>query len=33
MVYMTANLTSGKITESDVEQEPILFLKVFDKGI
>ncbi|VVB56446.1 Cytochrome c biogenesis protein Ccs1 [uncultured archaeon] len=32
MVYMTANLTSGKITESDIEQEPILFLKLFDKG-
>jgi cytochrome c biogenesis protein len=32
MVYMTTNLTSGKITESDAVQEPILFLKVFDKG-
>ncbi len=31
MVYMTTNLTSGKITESNVEQEPILFLKIFDK--
>ncbi len=31
MVYMTANLTSEKIMESDVvEQTPILFLKVFD---
>jgi cytochrome c biogenesis protein ResB len=32
MVYMTTNLTSGKIMESDAVQEPILFLKVFDKG-
>jgi len=32
MVYMTTNLTSGKIMESNIEQEPILFLKVFDKG-
>ncbi len=32
MVYMTANLTSGKITESEVEQTPILFLKIFDRG-
>ena len=32
MVYMTSNLTSGKIMESDVEQVPILFLKVFDMG-
>jgi len=32
MVYMTTNLTSGKIMTSDAEQLPILFLKVFDKG-
>lgn len=32
MVYMTTNLTSGRIVESNAEQEPILFLKVFDKG-
>ena len=32
MVYMTSNLTSGKIVESDADQEPILFLKIFDKG-
>ena len=32
MVYMTSNLTSGKIMESDVEQVPIVFLKVFDMG-
>lgn len=32
MVYMTTNLTSGKIMESDIEKTPILFLKVFDKG-
>ncbi len=32
MVYMTTNLTSGKIMESGAEQTPILFLKVFDKG-
>ncbi len=32
MVYMTTNLTSGKIMESSVEQVPILFLKIFDKG-
>lgn len=32
MVYMTTNLTSGKITESDAVQEPILFLKIFEKG-
>lgn len=32
MVYMTTNLTSGKIMESDIAQEPILFLKIFDKG-
>ncbi len=31
MVYMTTNLT-GKIMESEVEQTPILFLKIFDKG-
>jgi len=31
MVYMTVPLTS-KITESEVSQEPILFLKIFDKG-
>ena len=31
MVYMTAPLTS-KITESEVSQEPILFLKIFEKG-
>jgi cytochrome c biogenesis protein ResB len=31
MVYMTAALTS-QITESEVLQEPILFLKIFDKG-
>ncbi|VVB86925.1 Cytochrome c biogenesis protein Ccs1 [uncultured archaeon] len=32
MVYMTSNLTSEKIMESDVKQTPILFLKVFDRG-
>jgi cytochrome c biogenesis protein ResB len=32
MVYMTANLISGEITESDIEQMPVLFLKIFDKG-
>ena len=32
MVYMTTNLTSGKIMESDAVQQPILFLKIFDKG-
>lgn len=31
MVYMTAPLTS-QITESEVSQEPILFLKIFEKG-
>jgi len=31
MVYMTAPLTS-QITESEVAQEPILFLKIFEKG-
>ncbi len=31
MVYMTTNLT-GKIMESEAEQTPILFLKIFDKG-
>lgn len=31
MVYMTAPLTA-KIAESEVLQEPILFLKIFDKG-
>lgn len=32
MVYMTANLTSGNIAERDVEQTPVLFLKIFDRG-
>ena len=32
MVYMTANLTSEKILESEVDQMPILFLKIFDNG-
>ncbi|MCX9085897.1 MAG: cytochrome c biogenesis protein ResB [Candidatus Methanoperedens sp.] len=32
MVYMTTNLTSRKIMEADALQEPILFLKIFDKG-
>lgn len=32
MVYMTANLTSGNIAEGDVEQTPVLFLKIFDRG-
>ena len=32
MVYMTANLTSEKLSEPEVEQEPILFLKLFDNG-
>jgi len=32
MVYMTANLTSEKITASQTEQVPVLFLKVFDRG-
>ncbi|VVB85677.1 Cytochrome c biogenesis protein Ccs1 [uncultured archaeon] len=32
MVYMTANLTSVKIMEPDVEQTPLLFLKIFDRG-
>lgn len=31
MVYMTATLTAN-IAESVVKQEPILFLKIFDKG-
>jgi cytochrome c biogenesis protein ResB len=31
MVYMTAPLTS-QLTESEVSQEPLLFLKIFDKG-
>ncbi len=31
MVYMTSPLTQ-KITQSDAEQTPIMFLKVFDKG-
>ncbi|MBU3967282.1 MAG: cytochrome c biogenesis protein ResB [Euryarchaeota archaeon] len=31
MVYMTANLTSGNIVEGDVEQTPVLFLKIFDR--
>lgn len=31
MVYMTANLTSGNIAEGDVEQTPVLFLKIFDR--
>ncbi len=32
MVYMTSNLTSANIAEEDVEQIPVLFLKIFDKG-
>ncbi len=32
MVYMTANITSSKIIGSEVEQTPILFLKLFDNG-
>ncbi len=32
MVYMTANLTSKKILESEADQTPILFLKIFDNG-
>jgi cytochrome c biogenesis protein len=32
MVYMTANLTSGNIAEADVEQTPVLFLKIFNRG-
>ncbi|HWR26633.1 MAG TPA: cytochrome c biogenesis protein ResB [candidate division Zixibacteria bacterium] len=32
MVYMTANLTSEKIMESEVDQTPILFVKIFDNG-
>ena len=32
MVYMTANLASEKITQSEVEQAPILFLKIFYGG-
>jgi len=32
MVYMTANLTSGEIEQGNVEQTPVMFLKIFDKG-
>lgn len=32
MVYMTANITSEKILGSEVEETPILFLKLFDNG-
>lgn len=32
MVYMTANLTSVKISDPEVEKTPILFLKLFDNG-
>lgn len=32
MVYMTANLTSGEIEQGNVEQTPVLFLKIFDNG-
>ena len=32
MVYMTSNLTSANIAEKDIEQVPVLFLKIFDKG-
>jgi cytochrome c biogenesis protein ResB len=32
MVYMTANLTSGNIAQGNVEQIPVLFLKIFDRG-
>ncbi len=32
MVYMTSNLTSGNIEGGNVEQIPVLFLKIFDRG-
>ncbi len=32
MVYMTSNLTSLNIAEEDVEQIPVMFLKIFDRG-
>jgi cytochrome c biogenesis protein len=32
MVYMTANLTSAKLSDPNVEKTPILFLKLFDNG-